>query len=74
MPNPNDGLFSIKLKNGSDGELFISILDNTGKTVLSNVYKGSSRYEFDLRNFAKGEYFVKIETGLKIMIRKLVIK
>jgi M6 family metalloprotease-like protein len=74
MPNPNDGLFSIKVKDGSDRVLTISIFDNTGKTVLSNVYKGNSRYEFDLRNFTKGEYFVKIETGLKIMIRKLVIK
>jgi hypothetical protein len=74
MPNPNNGLFSIKGKNLETQKLTITISDNSGRTILSKEYNGSNSYEFDLRNYAKGTYIVKIISGSKIILKKLVIK
>jgi len=74
IPNPSDGLFNVRDKNGLSHSLAISIFDISGKTYISDEYTGSCTYEFDLRKFARGEYFIRIKSGSKVMIRKLVIK
>jgi M6 family metalloprotease-like protein len=74
MPNPNNGLFSIKADGQSSKVLSVTIFDNTGKSVLSKECKGSTSYDFDLRQQAKGEYFVSIKCGKKVAIKKVVVK
>jgi M6 family metalloprotease-like protein len=74
FPNPTNGLFSLKLMNGTHVNLNISIIDNTGKTILSDNYIAINSAEFDLRKFPRGEYFIRIDSGTKIMVRKIVLK
>lgn len=73
MPNPNDGKFTLKLKKEL-ADLFITIFDNSGKTILSKESKGKTMVDFDLSAYPKGEYFVKIKAGDKILNRTVIIK
>jgi M6 family metalloprotease-like protein len=74
FPNPTSGLFSIKVMNGAGNVMNIAIIDKMGKTVFSDEYKGKSIYDFDLRKFARGEYIIKITSGGKVLIRKIVLQ
>ena len=73
FPNPNSGLFTISGASGSVLNMNVTILDMSGKTVLSRLCSGASQYSFDLTASPKGSYYVKLETGLKTLRWKLMI-
>jgi len=67
-PNPTTGLFAIstKAENGN-----IIIRDAIGKVVYTSTFT-SSKINMDLTSFARGIYYISLETSEGTMIQKLV--
>jgi len=55
-------------------DMKVTILDVHGQVVLSKFCSNSNSYSFDLSSEAKGNYFMKIETGKKIHVLKIVVQ
>ena len=66
-PNPTSG--DVRISNFQASIDHISILDLTGKTIIS--FEPSSEW-IDLSQFDKGIYFVQIQQGDKLMVQMLV--
>lgn len=76
FPNPNDGLFNIKVTNPYFTDLLLEINNSLGQTVFSENYKVLDKFnqEIDLKNFPKGIYFVSISTNQERIIKKVTVK
>lgn len=62
-PNPNSGVFSLRLKNVSEGRLTINVVDVQGKTVFTDSGVSAHRQfnkQFDLSSLVDGVYTVII--------------
>ncbi len=77
FPNPTNGMLTLAVKNPAFTELQISVVDIQGKEVFNNLYKNVSagyNKQINLDGFAKGIYFIKMNTGSDIQIQKLIIQ
>lgn len=75
-PNPFNPSTSIKFDIPKAGNVSLKIYDITGKEVYSiNEFKSAGQYEFtfDATNYASGLYFYKVESGLFIETKKMVL-
>ncbi len=81
-PNPSSGLITIgyELKNAEN--VTLSVYNLLGVKILGLLYKyqsaGSYRYEWNLpglsNKFSKnGVYIIKLETGTRVLLRKIMI-
>jgi hypothetical protein len=71
-PNPPNASFIIDFK--SSGEIYLEILDNTGRVIIEKQKVTGNNSKFDFSGFTAGVYFVKVTTRTgKIQIRKLVL-
>ncbi len=70
FPNPNNGIFNIKLQNNIENDILIYSLD--GKLVFNNKFKDFC--ELNLRNLEKGIYLVKVISKDGIATEKLIIE
>jgi hypothetical protein len=68
-PNPNTGLFTIELNNGSVKT--IEIMDLTGRIVLTNT-SSNDKIDFNISNLANGVYFVKVQSNNSVEVIKIV--
>jgi PKD repeat protein len=68
-PNPADGEFNIK--SGLQMEN-IQVLDITGRVIYSSMNVNSQEVHLNISSFAKGIYYVRIQSGGATEIRKLV--
>ncbi|MEI6455299.1 MAG: BACON domain-containing carbohydrate-binding protein [bacterium] len=73
FPNPTKGVFTIATGKLSQQSLEITVVDYTGKVILTKIDSGKTAYTFDLSNSTKGCYFVKIKSESELLVRKLVI-
>lgn len=69
-PNPSNGIFTLQL--ASADQLYIRIMDVSGKVVLSKQLAGSSLYTIDLQEASVGVYVMEIETSVGRTFKKLV--
>lgn len=69
-PNPSAGIFNIE-GIGTD-QIFFEVYNLAGKKVLSGEFY--NRYSLDLKPFAKGVYFMHMNSGNKTQIVKLVVQ
>ncbi len=60
FPNPTSGNSFIELENPNGYNLRLSIVDITGKTVVSNQLINSSRFEIKTSNLGSGLYFLNV--------------
>ncbi len=74
FPNPTTGIFVISSPSPEMMELKVSIINAKGKTILTRQCKGANSYTFDLSQAAAGNYFVKVETGEKTYVMKIVVQ
>ncbi|MCW3103351.1 MAG: hypothetical protein JWO09_1791 [Bacteroidetes bacterium] len=75
-PNPTSGMFSIAMLNANFSELSISITDIQGKEVFSFSDKniaGDYNKQIDLEGLAKGIYYIRLNSGEELKIKKLII-
>ena len=72
-PNPTKGVF--KMNTGSFGTqaIDVSIMDMSGKNILSGIYSGASEYFFDLSQASRGYYFMQVKTANYTAVRRMVL-
>lgn len=77
FPNPVQCGSALKFSAGAFPSATISILDLTGKEIFriagKEISSGENTIAFPTQHFSAGTYFVKIETGEKSSVKKLVI-
>lgn len=77
-PNPSsNGIFTISADNLSAKKVELRIMNVIGNEVLREVYTNldnSFSKTVDLNNFAKGLYYVKLETDQFSVVRRVIIK
>jgi beta-glucanase (GH16 family) len=70
-PNPSKGLFKVNLPAGKTAKGYVANI--TGKEVFQFQTKNEET-TLDLTSFAKGLYFVTLQTDKKTITRKIIIK
>ena len=73
-PNPNKGMFSIATLDHSFLEMNVTITDLQGKEIKTIVCRGKDIYSIDLTDQAKGSYLVRITSGEKTVVRKIIVE
>jgi type IX secretion system substrate protein len=74
-PNPARGKVSIRFNEDVNGETTISVFDLQGKSVLVNAgMMQDAETSLDISKLQTGMYFVKIDSGNKTAVKKLVVK
>lgn len=71
-PNPSNGIFNIKMK--SITEVKFDIYDITGKLIMRKSNIIENNYKLDLTNYSKGIYFMKINSDLGSVTKKLLVQ
>jgi len=71
-PNPGSGIFTVDVP-AFMGSYHLSLYDITGKKLVSKKY-GDSKQTIDLIGYAKGMYFLTIETGGKQLAKKIILE
>ena len=71
-PNPSDGKFTLNIN--PNGSYDIEVYNLLGKKIFNAAKLQQPSYEFDLSNYPKGIYLLKISTAGKIVTKKIVIE
>ena len=76
-PNPNSGEFSLELV-GISQEVEISVIDFAGRLILEekilDITADKMVKQFDLGDYERGVYFLRITHGGKVSYKKVVIQ
>jgi len=74
-PNPNTGLFTLKIKYQDLYDIHVSVVNQLGMTVyLNRITKlSNSSYQIDLSAYSSGIYFINISGKLVNVTKKVVI-
>ncbi|MBI2966964.1 MAG: T9SS type A sorting domain-containing protein [Bacteroidetes bacterium] len=75
IPNPNNGIFFLTMKNVKKDNYSFEIRNILGQVVMSETTPVSGSYSkvYDLTNYNKGVYFLKISNGKEQRTEKVVI-
>lgn len=76
-PNPNNGVFTISFANLEASQVDLRIINVIGNEIHHEVLTRSdiqATKTIDLTRFAKGLYYVKIETDGYSSVRRVVVK
>ncbi len=68
-PNPSSGTVNIESSAQING---IQVFNNAGQMIMDNVVK-AGQYQFDVSNYEKGVYYIKLETSEGKMFRKITV-
>lgn len=77
FPNPNNGVFNIRVHNSLvNKEAKVTIYDNSGRVILSNLVKVGAAGIIPINNepMAKGNYVITTEIGTKMSSDLMEIK
>jgi len=74
-PNPGNGIFTIVFSNPIQKEMKISIQNALGQLMLSspNLITGNEKIVVDLNSQPSGIYFVKIDSGNRMVTKKIIL-
>lgn len=72
FPNPSSGIINIDLKTNERSE--VKVLDISGRVIISRKYSDSGLKTIDLASLSKGTYVVSINSGEKMINRKIVMQ
>ncbi len=68
-PNPNTGVFTVELNNGSVKN--IEVMDLTGRIILSST-SVNDKVDFNINTLANGVYYVRIQSNNTVEVIKIV--
>jgi len=71
-PNPSEDVFNLNWS--SIGEAHVAVYDYLGKTIVEKKNISDQSYKLDLKKYAKGLYFVKLNVEGKQATKKIVLK
>lgn len=75
-PNPASGMVNVAISNANFSQLTINIVDLQGKEVYNVTDKNiSANYnkQINIEKFAKGVYYIKLNTGTDSKVQKLIV-
>jgi hypothetical protein len=74
FPNPTSGTFQLNVYGGEE-TLSVMIYDLSGKVIYTENAKGGAVYnkEIDLSKYASGVYYVKVQSGNNIAVKKVAL-
>lgn len=76
FPNPVVATANLSFKAAATGKATVTVINQTGATVftqLINVVTGNNIKQLNISTLASGIYFVKIQTGEKVEVARIVI-
>lgn len=75
-PNPSEGIFSLEISNIDIDKLNVDVMDITGRVIFTSVEeaKGGLSKTIDLSSFAKGVYYLRLQSGSSSETRRIVIQ
>ena len=75
FPNPNNGIFNIKVQNSNKEDMSIEITNVNGQLVYNKQFNktGLILEKIDLSDCSKGIYFVKVQSETNIKVKKIII-
>ena len=76
-PNPSNGVFTISAKNLEANTVNLSIINVIGNEIFhEELTRSDAQFSItvDLNNYAKGLYYVKLETDGYSTVRRVVVK
>ena len=72
-PNPNSGILTIDLDRQLKDQVNVAFFNSVGQKISSKESQlNNSSVQFDITEYPKGIYFVRIESGSDIITRKLI--
>ena len=71
-PNPAKDVLNIQLNNISNA--YLSVYDIQGKLVLDRIISQEQNVALNVSDLQSGMYFVKLNTGTKEIVKKLIIE
>lgn len=76
FPNPNNGNFTIKGASLFNTPVTVDVYDVSGRQIFNNEYENSSNFNeaIHLNNVQAGIYLVKIKSGSKSIIKKVIVE
>jgi len=72
-PNPSRGVFKVSFVNTLNTESEISLIDISGKTIASKLTNSSGEMTFDLSDFSRGYYFLRLKSDTGTAVRQIAI-
>ncbi len=74
-PNPSNGQFTMDIE-GLNGNFNMTIIDLSGQVVYTNSLTATNNFntKVDVRNLAKGVYYIKLSNNDGVKTSKLIIK
>lgn len=72
-PNPNKGTFEVSLE-GIEEEVTIEIYNSLGKVIESKQTLQGQNLKFNLSQYKKGIYLIKVVTGEKVISKRVIIE
>ena len=75
-PNPVVASANLSFKAAANGTAIITVIDQAGATVLSQLVATTAGINFkklDVSKLASGMYFVKIKTGDKVEVTRIIV-
>ncbi len=73
QPNPTSGFTNIVFSLPVASSLEISVVDATGRILLTDISEQESVVRIDCTNLPGGVYSIRFRTGLEVGVRKLVV-
>lgn len=73
FPNPTNGIIQIDFGQNYD-HIQLSVNNVIGKTVHSTIYNYQNNIQLDLSEYAKGVYFVRIQSEEKQAVLRVVVE
>jgi hypothetical protein len=72
-PNPARDKVNIEFNSSEMNEIQLSVTDITGKLILRRQYGVTNKVIFDMSGKSQGMYFVNIQAGENLVVKKLVV-
>jgi hypothetical protein len=76
-PNPSGGIISLQISLEKEEDIYVQLLDLSGKTVWNNKYSANGNQlseNLSFEQFAAGQYQLKVTIGQKVYLKKLVFE
>ena len=70
-PNPNKGKFTVSCSEKIDG---LEIFNSTGEIIFSTLKADDRKKSIDLSNYSKGIYVIRINSGNKLLTKKIILQ
>ncbi|RLJ34390.1 putative secreted protein (Por secretion system target) [Chryseobacterium sp. 7] len=73
-PNPTDGEFFIKVKQGFSKDAKVEVYDTSGKLIPSRFELNDSGIKVDIKNYPAGTYLINVKENKTLILSQKVIK